>query len=98
FGTSILAIDYAGTLTAAILFPLVLLPSLPLFGIAGAVAGINALIAIVFLIFSIKAQEKISKLWLPAAGVLLAIYLVAIFNAEALGKWAVQTFYIGGGA
>lgn len=98
FGTSILAVDYAGTLTAAILFPLVLLPSLPLFGIAGAVAGINALVAIVFLIAAIRHKEKISLAWLPLSLATFIIYVLTIINAEAIGRWAVQTFYIGSGA
>lgn len=95
FGTRILAIDYAGTLTAAVLFPLVLLPALPLFGIAGSIAAINIVVALSFAAIAIRCREKISKLW-PALGVfVLLFYIVMTFNAKDIGRWAIDTFYIG---
>lgn len=95
FGTRILAVDYAGTLTAAILFPLVLLPTLSLFAIGGLIATINTVVAFLFLFFSIREKERISPLWIGFGCFVFVVSLTSLIGAEDLRTWIVETFYLG---
>ncbi len=96
FGTSVLAIDYAGTLSAAILFPLILMPLFQLFSVAGLIAGINAFVAAIFALIAYRSGEKLSKLWLVAAGGIFVLCGLVMLNEESFARWAIETFYLGG--
>lgn len=94
FGTSVLAFDYAGTLMAAIVFPLILLPALPLFSVAAFVATLNAIIG---LLFFVRIKERISLGWMVLGIVVLLLNMIVIFNSESFTQWVVEKFYIGAG-
>lgn len=94
FGTSILAFDYAGTLVAAIIFPLILLPAMPLFSIAAVVASINAFIG---LLFVINIGKLINKSWIVLGAFVLIANVLAIIFAKDFSQWAISAFYMGGG-
>lgn len=91
-GHFVLAYDYLGTLLGAILFPIVILPSLHIFTIGYAVSLINILIS--FLIMQkMKVEHKVYKglIWL-----MLALWLLMLFNSTTLNQMIIHTFYFGG--
>lgn len=92
FGTSILAFDYLGTLTAAVIFPLILLPLMPIFSAAAVVASINVFIGLLFLI---NNKESISKFWPIMGVVVFVLNILAIIYAKEISTWAVESFYMG---
>jgi len=91
-GHYVLAFDYLGTLLGAILFPIVILPSLHIFTIGYAVSLINILIA--FLIMHrMKVENKLYKglIW-----GMLVLWVLMLFNSEALNQMIIEKFYFGG--
>lgn len=97
FGTQILAVDYLGTLCAAICFPLILMPLFQLFSIPAIVAGLNALVALLFAIHSYyKDRNKKNVIWIVASAVIVSVCIALVFNADGFSHWAVQKFYLGG--
>jgi S-adenosylmethionine/arginine decarboxylase-like enzyme len=91
-GHYVLAFDYLGTLLGAILFPIVILPSLHIFTIGYVVSLINILIAfLVMTKMKIESPKYKGIIWL-----MIVIWLLMIFKSEALNQAIVQKFYFGG--
>lgn len=91
-GHFVLAFDYLGTLLGAILFPILILPSLHIFTIGYAVSLINILIAF-FIMHRMKVDSKLYKVLIWG---MLALWLVMLFNASAVNRVIVEKFYFGG--
>jgi spermidine synthase len=91
-GHFVLAYDYLGTLLGAILFPIFILPSLHIFTIGYVVSLINILIAF-FVMNKMKIQSKKYQIiiW-----IMLIVWGLMIFNADAVNEIIVQRFYFGG--
>jgi S-adenosylmethionine/arginine decarboxylase-like enzyme len=88
-GRRVLAFDYLGTLLAAVIFPIVLVPFFNLYTIAAMVAFLNAVVALVFV-----AYKKLRSLWLimPLLLSILGNALFLIFE-ESCNQWIIQKFY-----
>jgi spermidine synthase len=89
----VLVIDYFGTLAGALLFPLIIFPSMKLFNIGYMVSLINCAVAL-FLVFKIKGKKTGIKL---IAGLVFLIYLIVIFNSEGINNYFIETLYMGTG-
>ncbi len=74
----ILAVDYFGSLLAAVCFPLILLPWLGLFKVAYLVAFLNWVVAILLMIY--YKQGSLSKIT-TGVGVLIVILSLLIFQS-----------------
>lgn len=87
----VLVVDYFGTLAGAMLFPLIIFPTMKLFNIGYMVALINCAIA-TFLIFRVKKQNR----WLQVSicGVFL-MYLLIKLNGTAINDYFIETLYLG---
>ena len=95
-GNYILAIDYAGSLFAAILFPLVLLFFFPLFGLSAIVASVNAFVAFVMGVKLLRARTSNEKILMLSSALTLVLFLLLTLNTQGFTRWLVQTFYIAG--
>lgn len=91
-GNYVLAFDYLGTLLGAILFPIVILPSLHIFTIGYVISAINLLIAFIIM-HKMKVENKLYKglIW----GMLI-VWLLLLFNSTAINQMIIETFYFGG--
>jgi S-adenosylmethionine/arginine decarboxylase-like enzyme len=91
-GHFVLAYDYLGTLIGAILFPIVILPSLHIFTIGYIISLINILIAL-FVMIKMDVENKKYKIiiW-----VMLITWALLIFNSDMINSLVVETFYFGG--
>lgn len=90
-GNHVLAYDYLGTLVGAILFPIVILPSLHIFTIGYIVSALNVIVG---LIVMIKMKVK-NKLLLVISAIMFVLWTVFILNANSINQWLVQRFYFG---
>lgn len=91
-GHYVLAYDYLGTLLGAILFPIVILPSLHIFTIGYVVSLINILIA-----FFVMTKMKIdSKKYKTIVWVMLIVWVLMILNSGTINNLIIQKFYFGG--
>lgn len=90
-GNFVLAYDYLGTLLGAVLFPIVILPSLHIFTIGYVVSFLNVLVAL-FVMLKMKVEHRAYRSTLFA---LLVLWVMLIFNAEIINEWLVQIFYFG---
>lgn len=89
----VLAFDYFGTLVAALIFPLFLVPFFSTFTIAAMVAGLNALVALIFMLYRRMGQLKLMlPLWF-----ILAFNLYLIIDRQRVHRWIVDQFYFIGG-
>lgn len=91
-GHLVLAYDYLGTLTGAILFPILILPSLHIFTIGYVVSLINILVAF-FVMNKMKIENTSYKV---ATWSMLILWVLMIFNSSAINQMIVETFYFGG--
>ena len=91
-GHLVLAYDYLGTLIGAILFPIVILPSLHIFTIGYIVSLVNILIAL-FVLVKMKVENQKYKLIIWA---MLALWILLIFNAGIINQSIIDKFYFGG--
>ena len=91
-GHFVLAYDYLGTLVGAILFTIVILPSLHIFTIGYVVSLINILVAL-FVMTKMKIENKKYKFIIWA---MLIIWVLLIINASAVNQLIVDRFYFGG--
>lgn len=91
-GHFVLAFDYLGTLLGAILFPILILPSLHIFTIGYVVSFINILIAL-FIMKKMKIGGRVLSLTVWG---MLVLWILVLFNSSALNQLIVQTFYFGG--
>ncbi len=95
--TIVLGVDYIGTLFAAILFPLLLVPIFSIFGIAGIVATLNSFVAVSF-IRLIKFNSILEK----SAYVITAIFCVSLAfllwkNESEISQYLIRQFFLGEG-
>jgi spermidine synthase len=89
-GHGVLVTDYAGTLLAALAFPLVLLPALGVFGVA-AVAGLLNLLTALFLQTRRPGPDRSLRV---AATALAALALaVCVVQSDAIARFAVDVLY-----
>lgn len=91
-GHLVLAYDYLGTLIGAILFPIVILPSLHIFTIGYIVSLVNILIAL-FVLIKMKVENQKFKIIIWA---MLALWVLLILNAGNVNKFIIDKFYFGG--
>ncbi|MBC7539962.1 MAG: S-adenosylmethionine decarboxylase [Bacteriovorax sp.] len=91
-GYFVLAYDYLGTLIGAILFPIVILPSLHIFTIGYVVSLINILVAL-FVMIKMNIENKKYKfiIW-----TMLIIWVLLIINSNTVNQLIVEKFYFGG--
>jgi S-adenosylmethionine/arginine decarboxylase-like enzyme len=89
----VLAFDYFGTLCAALLFPLLLIPYFSLFSIGAVVAGLNSIVALVFMLY--RRMLHIKYLVLVSSIALLNLYL--FLDRERVHRFMVEQFYFLGG-
>ncbi len=91
-GHYVLAFDYLGTLLGAILFPIVILPSLHIFTIGYAVSLINILIALLIM-NKMKVENKLYKglIW-----GMLVLWMLMLLNSSTLNQVIIEKFYFGG--
>jgi S-adenosylmethionine/arginine decarboxylase-like enzyme len=89
-GRRVLAFDYLGTLVAAIIFPIVLVPFFNLYTIAAMVAILNAIVA-----FSFVLYRRLRSLYLiiPLVISILGNILFLIFE-ETCNRWIIERFYL----
>jgi len=90
-GNHVLAYDYLGTLLGAILFPIVILPSLHIFTIGYIVSALNVIVGLTVMI---KMKVK-NQLLLSISVVMFILWTIFILNADSLNQWLVQRFYFG---
>ncbi|MGZ3788339.1 MAG: S-adenosylmethionine decarboxylase [Bacteriovorax sp.] len=91
-GHFVLAYDYLGTLLGAILFPIIILPSLHIFTIGYVVSLVNILVALFVMMKMNIAHKKFTTLiWF-----MLIVWVLMIFNAESINQLIVDKFYFGG--
>lgn len=91
-GHFVLAFDYLGTLLGAILFPIVILPSLHIFTIGYGVSLINILIAMLIM-QKMKVENKTYRILIWS---MLALWLIMLLNSTALNQVIIEKFYFGG--
>lgn len=91
-GHLVLAYDYLGTLIGAILFPIVILPSLHIFTIGYVVSLINILVAF-FVMNKMKIENKKFKIIIWC---MLVLWVFLIINSETVNQLIVERFYFGG--
>ncbi len=89
FDKRVLAFDYLGTLIAAVMFPILLVPYFKLFTLGALVAFFNTLVALIYLNYKKVYQLK---LIIPLV-VLIIAQLVFIFNEDVLNTWIIDSFY-----
>ena len=91
-GHYVLAYDYLGTLIGAIVFPIMILPSLHIFTIGYVVSLINILVSF-FVMTKMKIEHKGYKviIW-----VMLVVWLLLIFNSQSVNQMIIERFYFGG--
>jgi spermidine synthase len=89
-GHQVLITDYAGTLLAAIAFPLWLLPSLGVFGVAATAGLLNVLTAL--FIQAQRPGHRASPRTLLAAAAAIGL-VAAITHIDAVTRFAVDTLY-----
>ncbi len=78
----LLFFDYLGGFLGGMVFPLVLVPRLSLFQIAGVLAVINALVACTFSVGYRKALSRGAKVWIAVGIGLLLLSLAFCYYAE----------------
>lgn len=93
--TIVLGVDYIGTLFAAILFPLLLVPLFSIFGIAAIVAGLNSIVALTFirLIHFKHRNEKILYYCVSLVCIFLAWF--GISNEEKISEYLIAKYFLG---
>lgn len=89
----VLVIDYLGTLVGAMLFPLVIFPSMKLFDIGYVVALINCIVAI-FLSVKLSSQYRKLKIIL---GVISLSFLMMLIFSNTINDFFIETLYLGSG-
>jgi S-adenosylmethionine/arginine decarboxylase-like enzyme len=90
-GNHVLAYDYLGTLLGAILFPIIIVPSLHIFTIGYIVSALNVMVGLTVLI---KMKVK-SRMLTILSIVMFILWTIFILNADSLNQWLVQRFYFG---
>lgn len=90
-GNYVLAYDYLGTLSGALLFPIFILPHLHIFTIGYIVSALNILVAL-FVMVKMKVENVIFK---TLIGFMLVIWVFMIVNSSAINEWLVKQFYFG---
>lgn len=91
-GHFVLAYDYLGTLLGAILFPIILLPSLHIFTIGYIVSLVNILIAL-FVMTKMRIDNKKYKFIVWS---MLIIWVFLIINSTTVNQVIIEKFYFGG--
>lgn len=91
--TKVLMFDYLGTLIGAILFPIVLVPHIHLFKMAGIISFINLCAALAFS-FIVSNQNKVLIGTIVTLGFFNLFYL---FTSEKFNSFIIEKFYFMGG-
>ena len=91
-GSFVLAYDYFGTLIGAILFPIVILPMLPIFTIGYVVSAMNIVMAFAIMV-KFKVENNLYKIFIF---VMLIIWILLIFNSSVVNEHIIRKFYFGG--
>ena len=95
--TIVLGVDYIGTLFAAMIFPLILVPLLSIFGISGLVAMLNSIVAL-FLVGVMKFKSAYERLlYLFIAGILIIASFVMWQNESSISEYLIKQFFLGDG-
>lgn len=87
----VLAFDYLGTLLGAVLFPIIILPSLSLFTIGYVVSFLNLLVAM-FVLYRFRLNFPVLKKILWA---MVIIWPVIIFFSTSINNYIVEILYLG---
>jgi spermidine synthase len=90
-GNHVLAYDYLGTLIGAILFPILIVPSLHIFTIGYIVSALNVIVGLTVMI---KMKVK-NHILLGVSIVMFVLWTIFILNADSLNHWLIQRFYFG---
>jgi S-adenosylmethionine/arginine decarboxylase-like enzyme len=91
-GNNVLAYDYLGTLLGAVLFPIVILPSLHLFTIGYVVSLVNIIVALVVMT-ALKIES--AKYKIITWGMFI-LWILLIANSSAVNESITEIFYFGG--
>jgi spermidine synthase len=91
----VLAADYGGSVLGVVLFPVLLLPMLGVFGIGLLTGLLNAIAALLVLRFYVKHGECSPKLKYLAA-IMVIVLVVACINHQALHNYMVTEVYLAG--
>lgn len=91
--TKVLMFDYLGTLIGAILFPILLVPHIHLFTMAGLISLIN-LFAALFFSFVVSSRNKLLVGLIVVLGFVNILYLL---NAESFNSFIIEKYYFMGG-
>ena len=93
--TIVLGVDYVGTLFAAILFPLLLVPLFSIFGIAAIVAGLNSLVAISFIRLISFKNNKEKTLYYLVSAMCIFFAWYGITNEEKISEYLISRYFLG---
>ena len=93
--TIVLGVDYIGTLVAAILFPLLLVPLFSIFGIASIVAGLNGIVAFTFIKLIKFKSGKEKLLYYLLAFLCIFFAWFGISNEEKISEYLVLKYFLG---
>lgn len=89
-GRRVLAFDYLGTLLAAVVFPILLVPFFNLYTIGAMVAFLNGVVALSFIVYKgLRSLWMIIPLLLSVVGNILFM----LFE-ETCNQWIIQKFYL----
>lgn len=89
----VLAMDYFGSLTGAVLFPLLLLPQLGIFQIGFMVALLNALVAVFLLIAGLKRFRGAGAALIFANAFLIIIIIFCFIRHGAIEQYFLKKYY-----
>jgi len=87
----VLAIDYVGMMAAALMFPLVLLPTMGIFFIAGLVGLLNALMAM--LIIARYYQGSLRIRYTGFYTILIFLLLAGMYYHQPITQWTLEVLY-----
>ncbi len=94
--TIVLGVDYIGTLVAAILFPLLLVPLFSIFGIASIVAGLNSIVALSFIRLINFKNSKQKFLYYIVSIICIFLAWYGISNEEKISEYLIAKYFLGG--
>ncbi len=89
---AVLGVDYLGALVGGLLFPLVLLPALPLFGVSLLVAAVNLAVAAIITAVRLQGAPRGGRRW-AALGATAALLLAGISLAAPVQAWMLKGYY-----
>lgn len=89
---AVLGTDYFGALVGGLLFPLVLLPALPLLGIGLMIACVNLAVAALIVATRLAGAPGRRRRWIALGGV-AALLLFGIVQVRPLQSWMLKGYY-----